>query len=67
MEGNVWQVVVGYFSGKVSIIPPEGDTLAPDEPLLCKTGTVPGSGQVLNVAAVSLLDYGSNYLIVKAH
>ena len=28
----------------MSIIPPEGGTLAPDEPLLCKTGTVAGSG-----------------------
>ena len=36
-----------------------------DEPLLCKTGTVPGLGLVLNVAAVSLLDYKSNYLIIK--
>ena len=67
MEGNVWVVGVGYFSGKVSIIPPEGGTLAPDELLLYKTGTVPGSGLVLNVAAVSLSDYGSNYLIVKPH
>ena len=67
MEGNVWEVVVWYFSGKESIIPLEVGTLAPDELLLCKTGTVPGSGLVLNVAAVSLLDYGSNYLIVKAH
>ena len=67
MDGNVWEVVVGYFSGKASIIPPEGGTLAPDELLLCKTGTVPVSGLVLNVAAVSLSDYGSNYLIRKAH
>ena len=62
-----WEVVVGYLSGKVNVIPLEGGTLVPDEPLLCKTGTVPGSGLVLNAAAVSLLDYGSNYLIVKAH
>ena len=68
MEGDVWEVVVVYFSGKASVIPPEGGTLVPDEPLLCKTCTVPGSGLVvLNVAAVSLLDYGSNYLIIKAH
>ena len=51
----------------MSVIPPEGGTLVPDEPLLCKTGTVPGSGLVLNAAAVSLSDYGSNYLIIKAH
>ena len=66
-----WEVGVGYLSGKASIIPLEGGTLVPDEPLLCKTGTVPGtvpgSGLVLNVAAVSLTDYGSNYLIVKPH
>ena len=67
MEGNVWEVGAGYFSEKESVIPPEGGTLAPDEPLLYKTGTVPGSGLVFNVAAVSLLDYKSNYLIVKAH
>ena len=53
MEGNVWEVVVWYFSGKESVIPPEVGTLAPDEPLLCKTGTVPGSGLVLNAAAVA--------------
>ena len=39
-----WEVVVGYSSEKESVIPLEGGTLAPDEPLLCKTGTVPGSG-----------------------
>ena len=27
------EVVVGYFSGKESVIPPERGTLAPDEPL----------------------------------
>ena len=62
-----WEVVVGYFSGKESVIPLERGTLAPDEPLLCKTGIVPGSGLVLSAAAVSLSDYGSNYLIIKAH
>ena len=62
-----WEVVVGYLSEKASIIPLEGGTLVPDELLLCKTGTVPGSGLVFNVAAVSLLDYGNNYLIIKAH
>ena len=66
MEGNVWEIV-GYFSGKESIIPPKRGTLAPDELLLCKTGTVSGLGLVLNAAAVSLSDYGSNYLIIKAH
>ena len=65
MEGDVCEVGVGYFSGKMSVIPPEGGTLAPDEPLLCKTGTVPGSGLVLYVAAISLLNYKSNYLIVR--
>ena len=40
----------------MSVIPLEGGTLVPDEPLLCKTGSVPGSGLVLNVATVSLLD-----------
>ena len=34
-----WEVVVGYFSGKEGVIPPEGGTLAPDGPLLYKTGT----------------------------
>ena len=58
---------VGYLSGMVSVIPPEGGTLVPDELLLCKTGTVPGSGLVLNAAAVSLSVYGSNYLIIKVH
>ena len=62
-----WEVVVGYLSGKASVIPLEGGTLVPDELLLCKRGTVPGSGLVLNAAAVSLSDYRSNYLIVKAH
>ena len=66
-NANFWEIVVGYFSGKESVIPLERDTLAPNELLLCKTGTVPGSGLVLNAAAVSLLDYKSNYLIVKAH
>ena len=32
MEGNVWEFGVGYLSGKVSVIPPEGGTLVPDEP-----------------------------------
>ena len=65
MEGAVWEVGVGYFKRKERCYSPEGGTLAPDEPLLCKTGTIPGSGLVLNVAAVSLLDYRSNYLICK--
>ena len=49
----VGEVDVGYLNGMASVIPPEVGTLAPDEPLLCKTGTVPGSGLVLNVAAVA--------------
>ena len=65
MEGNVWEVVFQYFSGKESIIPLERGNFAPDELLLYMTGTVPGSG--LNTAAVSLSDYRSNYLIIKAH
>ena len=48
-------------------IPQERGTFAPGELLLCKTGTVPVSGLVLNAAAVSLLDYKSNHLIIKAH
>ena len=51
----------------VSVIPPEGGTLVPDEPFMCKTGNVPGSGLVFNVAAISLLDCRSNYLIIKVH
>ena len=65
--GNVWEAVLWYFSGKESIIPLERGTPAPDELLLCKKGTVPGSGLVFYAAAVSLLDYESNYLIIKAH
>ena len=39
-----WEVDVGYLNGMVSVIPPEGGTLVPDELLLCKTGIVPGQG-----------------------
>ena len=65
-EGNFWEVVVRYLSGKESVIPLERGTLAPDELLLCKIDTVPGSGLVLDVAAVSQVDYKSNFLIIKA-
>ena len=58
--------MLGILVGR-QVLFPEGGTLVPDGPLLCKTGTVPGSGLALNAAAVSLSDYGSNYLIVKVH
>ena len=49
MEGDVWEVVVQYFSGKESIIPPKRGTLALDELLLpVQDRQIPGSGLVLN-------------------
>ena len=62
-----WEVGVGYLGGKASVIPLEGGTLVPDEQLLCKTGTVPGSGLVLNVAAVFAYDECQHTTLQNGH
>ena len=46
--------LLGILVAQGSGLPPEGGTPVPDDRSCTKTGTVPGSGLVLDVAAVGL-------------